>query len=230
MDDIRASIRAELSAELPTPKRFREELKRELRDPDLTLVRNIRSLPLDVIASFNPDVGAFDPGHDIDCLDEDYDESAAEQTKKIHKVHAPHSYHYKIGEYYDSTYFTKFLSDNNVNIPGGNVRTVREHTRRISHMPKSTFRAWFRMPLAKVEAIAARFVDEQWLTLSKHCSNLYKLKIKSELMVMGALAILGGTVSSFRQLPTMTHICATEHSKFFLLFVEKLSSIADKYI
>jgi hypothetical protein len=28
----------------------------------------------------------------------------------------------------------------------------------------------------------------------------------------------------------MTHICATEHSKFFKLFVEKLSSIADEYI
>ncbi len=83
------------------------------------------------------------------------------------------------------------------------------------------------MPLAKVEAIAARFVSEKWMTLSKHCSNIYKLKIKSELMVMGALAILGGTVSSFRQLPTMTHICATEHSKFFLLFVQKLSSIVD---
>ncbi len=47
---------------------------------------------------------------------------------------------------------------------------------------------------------------------------------------MGALAILGGTVSFFRQLPTMTHICATEHYKFFLLFVEKLWSIADEYI
>ena len=66
--------------------------------------------------------------------------------------------------------------------------------------------------------------------LSKHCSNIFKLKIKSESMVMGVLAILGGTVSSFRQLPMMTHVCATEHSKFFLLFVQKLSSIADKYI
>jgi hypothetical protein len=227
MDDIRASLRAELSSEIPTPKRFREDLKRELQDPDLSFIRNLRSLPLDVIESFNPAIGSFEHGHDADELDEDYDEDPTQPSKKPRKIHAPHSYLYKIGEYYDSTYFTKFLSHNIVNLPGGRVRTIREHTRRVSCMPKSTFRSWFRMPLAKVEAIAARFVSEKWMTLSKHCSNIYKLKIKSELMVMGALAILGETVSSFCQLPTMTHICATEHSKFFLLFVQKLSSIAD---
>lgn len=54
-----------------------------------------------------------------------------------------------------------------------------------------------------------------------------KRKVKSELMVMVALAILGGTESSFHQLPTTTNICAPEHSIFFLLFVEKLLSIYD---
>jgi hypothetical protein len=156
MDDIRASIRAELSAEIPTLKRFREDLKRELRDPDLTLIRNLHSLPLDVLTSFNPDVGAFQAGHNIYDLDENYDEAPDKQSKKICKIHAPHSYLYKIGEYYDSTYFIKFLSENNVNTPGGgSMRTIRDHTRRISCMPKSTFRAWFCMPLAKVEARAA---------------------------------------------------------------------------
>ncbi|KAL7425583.1 hypothetical protein ACHAXH_000201 [Discostella pseudostelligera] len=146
------------------------------------MIRNLRSLPLDVLISFNPDVGAFEAGHNIYDSDENDDEDPNKQSKKIRKIHAPHSYLYKIGEYYDSTYFIKFLSENNVNIPGGGVRTIRDHTRRISCMPKSTFRAWFRMPLAKVEALAARFVDEEWLKLSKHCSTLYKLKIKSELM------------------------------------------------
>ena len=89
-------------------------------------------------------------------LDENDDEDPNKQSKKIRKIHAPHSYLYKIGEYYDSTYFIKFLSENNVNTPGGgSMRTIRDHTRRISCMPKSTFRAWFCMPLAKVEARAA---------------------------------------------------------------------------
>ena len=102
-----------------------------------------------------------------------------------------------------------------------------EHMIRLSLIPKSTFRPSFHMPLAKVEAIASCFMEENWLMVSKHCSNAFKLKIKSELMVMGALEILGGTVSSFRQLPTVTHIYVTEHRKFFFLFVEKLTSIAD---
>ena len=76
MDDIRALLQAELSAEIPTPKHFREDLKRELRDPDLSLICNLRSLPLDVLESFNPDIGAFKHGHDFDDLDEDYDEDA----------------------------------------------------------------------------------------------------------------------------------------------------------
>ena len=82
MDDIRASLRAELSAEIPTPKRFQEDLKRELRDPDLSLIRNLRSLPLDVIESFNPDIGSFEHGHDAGELDEDYDEDTTQTVQK----------------------------------------------------------------------------------------------------------------------------------------------------
>ena len=60
-------------------------MKRELRDPDLTLIRNLRSLPLDVLVSFNPDIGAFKPGHDVDDLDENYDEDAIKSSKKYEK-------------------------------------------------------------------------------------------------------------------------------------------------
>jgi hypothetical protein len=47
---------------------------------------------------------------------------------------------------------------------------------------------------------------------------------------MGALAMIGGSVHSFRQMHTVTQICATEHSNFFLLFVEMMGSISDEYI
>jgi hypothetical protein len=37
-------------------------------------------------------------------------------------------------------------------------------------------------------------------------------------------------MQSFRQLYTVTHICAMDHSKFFLTFVEKMVSILDEYV
>lgn len=37
-------------------------------------------------------------------------------------------------------------------------------------------------------------------------------------------------MNSFRQLRTVTHICATDHSNFFLLFVRRMWSIRDEYI
>lgn len=37
----------------------------------------------------------------------------------------------------------------------------------------------------KLSNWAVQFVDEQWITLSKHCRTEEKLKLKSELLVMG---------------------------------------------
>ncbi len=79
--------------------------------------------------------------------------------------------------------------------------------------------------------IADCFISEGWIGLSHHCHTLDRLQIKSELLVMGTLAMIGGSVRSFRQMHTVTQICATEHSNFFLLFVEKMaSSLSDEYI
>jgi hypothetical protein len=75
------------------------------------------------------------------------------------------------------------------------------------------------MPLYMVEALAARIVEGEIVKLSHHCQTAALLKIKSELLVLGALAILSGTMSRFRNLHIATHICATEHSKFFKSFV-----------
>jgi hypothetical protein len=48
--------------------------------------------------------------------------------------------------------------------------------------------------------------------------------------VLGTLAMLGGTLQSFRQLKTLTHICGSDHSNFFLSFVKHVSSMSDEYI
>ncbi len=81
------------------------------------------------------------------------------------------------------------------------------------------------MPLFKVVEIADHFIAEGWLSLSHHCQHLEQLQTKAELLVMGTLAMIGGTMQSFRQLKTLTHISATEHSKLFLTFVEKMAMI-----
>jgi hypothetical protein len=103
-------------------------------------------------------------------------------------------------------------------------------TEHLSLKPLSTFRAWFHMPHYKVVEIANRFILEGWIGLSHHCRTLDRLQIKAELLVMGALAMLGGSVHSFRQMHTVTQICATDHSNFFLMFVEKMASLSDEYI
>jgi hypothetical protein len=42
--------------------------------------------------------------------------------------------------------------------------------------------------------------------------------------------MLGGTLQSFRQLKPLTHICASDHSNFFLTFVERIASISHEYV
>jgi hypothetical protein len=86
------------------------------------------------------------------------------------------------------------------------------------------------MSLYKVELLSKRFLDVKWITVSHHCRTEFKLRIKVDLLILGALAMLGGTVHSFRQLPTVTNICASDHSAFFLLFISKLYSIRSEYI
>ncbi len=103
-------------------------------------------------------------------------------------------------------------------------------TEHLSLKPLSTFRAWFRMPLYKVVEIANRFILEGWIGLSHHCRMLDHHQIKAEHLVMGALAMVRGSVHSFRQMHTDTQICATDHSNFFLLFMEKIASLLDEYI
>ncbi len=150
--------------------------------------------------------------------------------KKKRRAHACRSYHYKISQYKTSPYYMNYLSNDIVQIPGTNDDTVRNQTKRLSLNPKSIFRSWFKMPLCKVENLAAHLVADEIIHLTHHCRTEANLQIKSELLVMGALAILSGSVNGFRKLPLVTHICPTEHSKFFLKFVKYLFDKRADYI
>jgi hypothetical protein len=201
---------------VPTLSQLREELEKELVDPEISLFRNIRHLSAAEWDSFDARSGMFEIPDDIDKC------PAQAREKKKRKIHVRRAYHYKIGQYESSPYYTKFLSDAMVRVPGANDDTVRNQTKRLSLNPKSAFRTWFRMPLYKVEILSAQLVDEEIIHLSHHCRTVTALKIKAELLVLGALAILSGSTNGFRNLPLLTNICATEHSIFFKTFVQFL--------
>ena len=223
-DNVVLSIREELAREIPTLSQVKESLRKELDDPEISLYRNIRHMTLAQWDTFNMRSGMFE------IPLEDIGRPQAPVSKKKRKVHARRSYHYKIGQYETSPYYKNFLSDEIVRIPGANDNTVRNQAKRLSLNPKSSFRSWFKMPLYKVEALAAQLIADEVIHLSRHCRTNASLHIKSELLVMGALAILAGSVTGFLNLPLLTHICATEHSKFFQRFVKYLFDKRNDYI
>ncbi len=224
-------VRAEMLADVPTYKRVRQELLAEIRDPEVSLFRNLCSLTFTDWENLNCATGTFEPSAAAaNAEDDENPDPARRRQKKKRKIHTRCSYHYKIGEYYTSTYYTKFLSDSVVRVPGVSDATVREVTRSQSLNPKSTFRSWFRIPLYKVEEICDRMLSEKILTLSKHCRTEDRLATKCELLVLASLAILGGVYTQFRQIPTLTNICATEHSKFFKRFVQFMYDMRSEYI
>ena len=47
----------------------------------MILICNLCSLPLDVLESFNPDIGAFEPGHDINNLDKDLHQKNTQNSR-----------------------------------------------------------------------------------------------------------------------------------------------------
>jgi hypothetical protein len=131
-------------------------IRLEMHIPDLFMFRNVRRMTVE-------DLDRFDPTDPLALNNEELDGSPIQIKQR--KVRAANSYFYKIGEYESSTYYRQFLSDGLARTSGGRRITVRHMTDRISRMPKSTFRAWFRMPLFKVVEIAdlysrglARFV------------------------------------------------------------------------
>ena len=100
----------------------------------------------------------------------------------------------------------QFLSNKLVRLPSGCNVTVRKMSKHLSLKPLSTFRAWLCMPLYKVVEIANRFILEGWVSLLHHCHTLDRLQITTEILLMGALAMVGGSVHGFQQMHTVTQI------------------------
>ncbi len=187
------------------------------------MVRNFRHLSLEQLDTFNVNTGLFEiPPYDKEG------EDPLMMTKQ--NVHVRHSYHYKIRQFKTSPYYVNYLSDDIIDIPSVHTDTVRNQTLRLSLNAKSASRLAFKMPLYMVESLVVQIVEAEIVKISHHCRTAALLKIKSELLVLGALAILSGMTSGFCNLHIATHICATEHSTFFKRFVWYLFDQRHEYI
>jgi hypothetical protein len=146
---VRSAIAAGIRLEMGIPNRFNFD--------------NLRRITVN-------ELDRFDPTDPFASSDEEVDGSSiGSSPNKQRKVRACNSYFYKIGQYASLTYYRQFLSDKRVCTPSGRRITVRHMTDRISRNPRSSFRAWFCMPLFKVVEIVDRFITEGWLGLSHHC-------------------------------------------------------------
>jgi hypothetical protein len=102
-DNIVLSIQEELARELPTLAQVKESLRKELDDPEISMLmfRNIRHMTAAQWDTFNAHSGMFeilqDEADDID--------PAQQLSKKKPRAHARRSYHYKIGQYETYPYY-----------------------------------------------------------------------------------------------------------------------------
>jgi hypothetical protein len=209
-----------------------EDIRSELHDPLLDAFCNLCRMTADELSRFNP-FCSLAPGDRVAASGRfDYSSGEEDSSDKggSQRVRASPQFFYTIGEYEMSSFYCKFLSDEAVRSPHGRMETVREMTDEMSQNPKSCFRSWFRIPLYMVCEIVDRFIAEGWIRISHHCCTMDRLRIKAELLVLGTLAMLGGTLQSFRQLKPLTHICVSDHSKFYLSFVRCIASISHEYV
>ena len=210
-----------------------EDIRSELHDPIVDAFSNLRRMSADEMLRFDP-LRSLAPGDGYRISVSDRfgylsGEDSSDEAR-FERVRASPKFSYTIGEYETSSFYHEFLSDEAVRSSNGRMVTVREMTDELSRNPKSCFRSWFRMPLYMVCEIVDRFIAEGWIRLSQHCRTPDRLKMKAELLVLGTLAMLGGTLHSFRQLKPLTHICASDHSNFYLSFVRHLASISHEYV
>jgi hypothetical protein len=206
------------------------EIRSVMLDPVVETFRNLRRMTANKIARFDPLCPSLPGGPLVDP--DDFDDSSVDSTtsrRKLRFCTAP-KYFYTIGNYETSTFYREFLLDELVCTPSGRMVLVRDMTKHTSHNPKSSFWSWFCMPLFKVSKIVSRFITEGWIGLTHHCRTNKRLQMKAELLVLGSLAMLGGTIQLFRQLKLLTHICTSDHSNFFLCFVERIASISQEYV
>ncbi|KAL9182044.1 hypothetical protein ACHAXT_012387 [Thalassiosira profunda] len=132
---------------------------------------------------------------------------------------SPNLFPYEFFDVFKANWYTEFLQP-----------SVRERTYALSSRDRdSDFRSYFRVPLTKVDELVGLFLREGWIAPTKHCKEGDRLKLKAELLIMGALNVLGNH-TPFRQLKANTQICRSDHQNFFHLFLDKMYARREEYI
>ena len=210
-----------------------EDVRSEICNPVFVAFQSLCRMTGDEIDHFDP-LCSSPPGipllhpHSYSVHPSSDKESVTGREKP--RLRASPKYSHRIGNYETSSFYKEFLSDERFRAHNGRMVSVREMTDHTSQNPKSSFRSWFRMLLFMVSSIVGRFIAEGWAGLTHHCRTNDRLQIKTELLVLGSLSMLGGTIQSFRQLKPLTHICASDHSNFFLCFVKHIAGISHEYV
>jgi hypothetical protein len=170
------------------------EIRSVMLNPVVETFRNLCRMTANEIAGFDP-LHPSPPGGPLVDPD-DFDDSSVDSTtgrRKLRFCTAP-KFFYTIGYYKTSTFYREFLLDELVRAPSGRMVSVRDMTEHTSRNPKSSFRSWFRMPLFKVSEIVSHFITDGLIGLTHHCRTNKRLQMKAELLVLGSLAMLGGTI------------------------------------
>ena len=85
------------------------------------------------------------------------------------------------------------------------------------------------VPLAKVDDLVARFVNNGWIYQSNHCRSEEEMYVKAELLILGVLKVLGHH-APFHTLKTDTKISPSRHRLFFQFFIDRMYMIKTEYI
>ena len=204
-------------------------------DPDMAAIQNIQHMELQQWLEFSPAEFIRDapvrhrlPDFLLGFEDDHEDgEDRDGEVVRERKIRGPNRWGYSFGDWMTSTFYLDWLDD--VVHPGGTV-SARNRTYEQSQDPRSTFRSWVRLTLRKVDILVDRFLREGWITYTKHCRSRERLQSKAEVLIIGSLCLLAGTVRNCRQFRTLTKISGTEHQKFFNFFVAKLYDIRGEFI
>ena len=158
--------------------------------------------------------------------DVDYDENGdcdddadGTGTAGKRKQRAANLYQYEFGDVFESNWYRKFLRPE-----------IRDRTYTLSSRDRfGEFRGIFRVTLEKIDELVRLFLERGWIKQTRHCSDEERLKVKAQLLVMGALNVMAYH-TPFRVLPSSTDISTSEHRSFFHLFIEKMYSIREEYV
>ena len=128
-------------------------------------------------------------------------------------------YPYEFGNVEDANRYKKFLQS-----------SVSDKTYHLSSLNRyGDFRTHICVPLTKVDELIDFFLTRGWIGYSQHSQNERDLYIKTQLLILKCLNILGRHITVCA-LNISINIITSEHRKFFHVFIDKMYSIQDEYV